>query len=395
MIIVKCDYCNEGFEVQRPYLIERQKIVVDKLTCKKTECKSKKFKEIQIMKNELGLINVNDNGYWQFSDNALTELKKIIEKSISDNIPITDIYADKIGVQIMRCFKKHNLKIYDEVEKLGFDPLKIFKNKSMDCEKGLKFIRDKDEMFEFIDKFIGESGRFPTRKELVDNGVSYNYITIWGGIQQIKSEYGYDGKEELLDDSGYYNASVGEYYIAQLLINNNIKYLRNVKISDETNHNCDFVVYPENGEPIWIEYWGGLFNSMYFDYKDVHLIKQGLYKKYNKRLINIYYELFNGDYSSINNRLYIAFRSVLNVEYDKNISYSVVQTSNKLTDEELLYNLLDGNLSMEVLPTANSTKENGKYKYYDEALKRYGSYYNFAEAMGKSTVRGKINSRIA
>lgn len=279
-VLVSCDYCGENRNMEyRNYIKLLNKDIIKKYAC--FNCHTKKKKEILKEKNSKGELTKNDNGYWTFKDNRLKELDLYIEKYKS----ITDT-NDKNFNKIYDSLTRYGENLWESILKLGYDPKLIVKCKQIGVYDNFEDI--KKEIIEFINKY----NRFPLQEDFnYELGISDFQIAKHGGIYELKKQLKYYDENDLVDKNGYYNLSLGEFLIAEFLIKNNISYKRNVIIDQEYGkYNCDFVIYPKNQEPVWIEYWGGLKNNqtIFTDYLETYKLKMNLYRLNKKRLISIY-----------------------------------------------------------------------------------------------------------
>lgn len=150
----------------------------------------------------------------------------------------------------------------------------------------------------------------------------------------------------------------------------------------------DFTFYLESNLEIHVEVWGYVnkdsIHSREKAYYQKRIKKENLYKESNHILIGLDYEIFQGKYDDIQTRLYDIFNPYLKLKY-KNVDQKLIIPSYKLTDSELLSEIMKFSKDDFTFPKQRVLTDNGVTGLYLEVINRHGSYYNFAEMFGKTT----------
>jgi hypothetical protein len=381
-IEIKCDYCLRHFF--RPYKdhtsISEKDLLITKDAC--SDCRFEKSKEITLKKQELGLLNPSDNSYWKFKQNRLKELLGYIKKHGTLN----NLYSSNDGGRtIWSNFRRNNHSIEEAIVELGYT------REGLLLSLPYAHYYDLNKLSEKIQTYINMLGKFPTQQEMINElGIHQGVIQKHGGIYEVKRKMNYNDQDDLCDDNGFYNRSSYEYIVAQFLIHNtDIQYKREQSPfpKHENGYLSDFSFTVESGETVFVEVWGFYGGTKRNTiYQNIKKDKKLLYEKYNLKLIEINKALFQRKMDSIQEELSRAFSPYSNMKFEKVDSNLLVQPT-KLTDEELLGEILSFSNDKEILPNSSYLKKIGKYCLYDVASKRYGSYHNFGLAFNKSTTK--------
>jgi hypothetical protein len=232
--------------------------------------------------------------------------------------------------------------------------------------------------------FISENNRFPSMKETTEQlHINSRVVANYGGIDGLKKIIDYNDSNDLIDNRGDYNKSVGELLIANYLISQGLghKYKREQYPfpKKEGYYRSDFTLYLYDNKLIHIEIWGHRKNektNRAIEYMKVRKNKELLYKKYNISLISIEYELFNKTYEEIQKNLYELFSPYLNLQFIS-VPYIKLLLPNMLTDDELYDEIMEISIDSKTLP---STRQLTKYNsgLYQQILKRGYTYLEFA-----------------
>lgn len=380
-ILIQCDYCGKHFYRKfrdHQFIINRDKFI-NKDCCK--DCVNLKTKEILVYKQENNLLDENTDGYWTFKENRLKELDLYIKKyGNADNL-----YISKEGNKIWFNFRNNNHYIPDAIEELGYNLDEIMKYKPIGYYDDIKNVISRIEIF------INKYGKFPTMEEIKkDLSISQRHITKHGGIYKIKKLMNYNDENDLIDDNGFYNLSAYEYMVAQWLIHNGISYKREQYPfpKSEGLYRSDFMFITNNNEIVHCEVWGYSNKDSTPDginYNDVKNRKLELYKKYNLKVISIDKDLLiSNRIDIIQEKLYDIFKTFFDIGF-KYIENKTILPSRNLSDIELLDIIMKYSKNKEFLPEIKALKINGMYRYYEEIIKRYNSYNNFAIKFEKKT----------
>lgn len=387
LINVKCDYCFEDKLIPYKEYIRSVSIneFVKKYCCE--NCDHLKKREIYGYRQNQGLLQRGDKGYWLFKENRLRELDEYIKKHGT----ITAIQKDKIGACILYAIKDHEENINDCCLELGYSLCDVIKN-----YKPEGYYDDFNNLTNDIYKIIEELGRFPKQKEVLNYlHIGNNILLGFGGIKEIKDKMGYCDENDLIDDRGFKNRSTYEFMTAQYLIGNNISYKREQNPFNKRYKNLrsDFTFYLDNKE-IHVEIWGysqtDKSSERSINYNKKRIMKEKLYSKSKHDLISINYEIFQGKYKDIQNRLYEIFNPYLKLKF-KNVKQEKFIPANKLSDKELLDEIMKFSSDNHTFPMQSTLQENGLYYLYEEILNRGHDYYGFAKKFGKTTHR-KLNA---
>ena len=384
MVKVKCDYCGEEKDIEyRYYYNNINNEFINKYACK--NCIHLKKQEILIEKQKLNLLTRKDKGYWLFKENRYKELKLYIEKHKT----ISGMQNNKEGALIYSIFDQYNndSNLKDACIELGYDYSSLLRFKREET-----YYDDYDNLKNDIVEIINELGRFPKQKEVLNKlHISNNILLKYGGINSIKLDMNYNDENDLIDDRGFYNRSICEYITAQYFIANNLSYFREQHpFTDKyKNYRSDFTFYLLDNKIIQVEVWGYSKNDnsskRAISYNIKRQLKEKLYKECNYILIGIDYEIFyKQGYNGIQNSLYELFKDYIDLKY-KYVNQEIIIPSCKLTDKELLNELMKYSSDKNMLPLQDILDKNNKSGLYLEVIKRYGSYYNFANTFGKHT----------
>jgi len=383
LVEVKCDYC--GGEKQITYKDYFKSLTVNDIIKKYCciNCVQLKKREIIEYKFNNNVLTRNDKGYWTFKENRLKELKIYIDKYET----IHGIQNNKEGSILHTVMQDYGENIKDLCIELGYDYTKLLRFEREDT-----YYDNYDNMKHDIKELCIELGRFPKQQEVLSIlHISNERLFKFDGIKNIKFDMGYEDKDDLVDDRGFYNRSSCEYMTAQYLITNNMFYTREDHPFEGKykNYRSDFAIHLSSGEIIQIEVWGfpkdDDVTKRGIVYNNKRKLKEKLYKDNNYRLISIDYETF---YKQHYNDILISLKDIFKDFIDlkcEHIEQEIIIPPNKFNDIELLQEIMRYGYDKSILPTQGVLSKNGKSRLFLEALKRYGTYYNFAKKYGKFT----------
>ena len=316
-------------------------------------------------------------GYWQSKDNLLYELNEYInEYGTLVNIRDKTIKSKKLYYAILR--QKYNIDIL--AKELGYDI------NTLRPIKQTILYETKEQMKLVIENFITEYNRFPTVNDFrYTLGINSHILKKHNGIYNLKKLVNWKEEYNLIDDNGWYNKSSYEYITAQYLIYNNVSYKREQHPfpKDEGDFRSDFMFETKDDFFIHCEVWG---MECMKGYEEVKNYKLELYNKYNIPLTSLDYSVFTQSYKKTQEVLHKIFSRYMELEF-KTFDNEIIIPYMKMSDEDILNELLKHSKDGETLPTVKYLKKNHIYMLYYEANKRYNGYYNFAAKFGKKTTR--------
>jgi hypothetical protein len=246
--------------------------------------------------------------------------------------------------------------------------------------------------FEILSKDIlqlkTKIGRFPNKEEILTHlKIGYRYLKKHGGMYEIKRKLNvFDERNKFIDNSGFYNNSSYEMIVANFLIENNVPYLREQQIVKNHKFRSDFTVYNQNDKPIHVELWGFLKSNntkVGLEYNEVREIKEQLYKDHYIEYLSIEPTIFyKKNYNNMQESLMNIFELLINNHNLKFVKQDVLIPSYEHLDEEILQIALSYSHDINYLPEANIFREK-HMGLYNQILKRYETYNNFAEKFNK------------
>lgn len=380
---VICDYCEGNFK--RPYkdiVYSIEKSFTKRYSCKK--CTSKKRLDEESEKQIRGLLNREDKGYWNFKENRVSEIKDFIRKHGGIN------NMQKIDTTLYSSILKHDISVYQLLKEIGIEW------DSVSSKAPVGYYRDFNNLKEKIDIFIEKYDRFPSYSEFYsDMSVKLSVISYHGGIENVKKKMNYVDKEDyLVDDSGYKNSSLLEYMVAQYLLRNKISCRRNKRIFSTSQHRYDFLIEGIDGNKFYVEVWGFGKKDKSLKgvaYNNSRIEKEALYRKHKMNLISLEYEyLDKKSYQSIQQYLASKFSDISGLRL-KVFKDSIFIEPKSLTSKAILEKIMEHSDDENTLPTTLKLREEGAYYYYQEIMKRYNSYDEFAFMFDKTTPTAKAS----
>lgn len=245
-----------------------------------------------------------------------------------------------------------------------------------------------------INCFIEKYNRFPTQNEInKDICIDNRHLAKFGGIYELKRLLNYNDENDLVDDNGFYNKSMQEYYVSQFLIHNGITFKREGKIDKDYNYLYDFLIENVNSELFYVEVWG--YNDGKSKRADKYREKMNkkieVYNKNNLNLISINPDVFNNKkYKDITKSLYDIFKHIINMEF-KNVDINILIPSSKLKDEDLKNELMKYSKDGITIPSQQYLDSIHRSDLYVEINKRFSSIFNFANIYGLKTEHYNYN----
>lgn len=362
-----CDYCDKKFT--RKYgdhiRITEKDEFVKKNACRK--CNTKKQIEIADLKQSMGLLKRGDFRYYKYKENILKELDSFINEfghaHIHKHPNGHDIYMGIVS-------RKDGYGLMDAISDLGYDYLDVLNY----IPRG--YMDDFKVLEKYIQKFIDENNRFPTKIEINKTiGISDGILQKHGGIFEIKRKMNYFNEDDLIDNNNFINKSVYEFIVAQFLIKNEIPYKREQYPFENRLYKSDFTFYPIDEDEIHVEVWGFRDEGYGEKYNKRKREKKRLYKEYNIRLIEIEHTIFeNYNHKRIQKYLEEIFSDYFTLKY-KDLDYRYFIAS-KLSDEEIFEEIMGLSNDGE-LPRTHIIKKYSS-SLYIEMINRFGNYTNFA-----------------
>ena len=311
---------------------------------------------------------------WNNKKYALQRIDDYIKNNNGNLIGVTK--NSKWSTICQKCHE-YNYDIEELCKELGFDYWKL-KGRELPNNYFNNYYVLKATIIEFINKY----NRFPTIKELKFNyNVPPTIITKHGGINKIKDDLNYT-KNDLIDDNGFRNRSHYEYMVAQFLIHNNIPYTREEHPfpTPYQNLRSDFTFEISDGTIYHLEVWGykkedvnGERSVKYCKNKEE---KIRLYEKYHINLISIENDVFSNTFNDIQKKLSSILSPILHCDLQI-IDHSFMVNPNKISDDKLFEEIMKLSNDNVTLPKESAFDDNNKY-LFNEAIKRFGNYGNFA-----------------
>lgn len=298
--------------------------------CKK--CRGLRFKLNAEEKYNNGTLKREDKNYWMFEENRLKEFNFYITKyQTIDNMKRIDhnLYNAlfKYDGGLLEFLEKHNI-IVDY-------------NKSQ-----FRFYNTKENVINAVNDFIIKNNRFPKAKDFNTEDLPFvidHARKFWKSLNELKKEIGYNIKNDLIDNRGDYNRSLGELYMSNYLIAQGFKdYYKREQFPFDIKENksrSDFTFYLENNMELHIEIWGYKKEDKSSRGKQYNLKRQNkerLYKKYeNIILISIEFEDYYCSYDEMQNNFYNKLSSYLNLNLNK-VDWIALKSYEDLTEEKLI-----------------------------------------------------------
>jgi hypothetical protein len=380
---VFCDYClDKGIETivdkcYENYIKERNKVKKD--TC--DSCKQEKYKEYILIKQNNGLLKYGDKGYFNFKENRLKELKLYLEKY--KTIDKMEDYEE--GRKLYQAIINNKEKPFELAIELGYKLNDIMESKPEGYYNDFEMLKSDILLLK------NDLGRFPNKEEILSNlKIGYQYLKKHGGMYEIKRKLNIlDERNKFIDNSGFYNNSSYEMIVANFLLENNIPFLREQHIVENYNYRSDFTIFIENSDLIHVEVWGYLKSNnskIAKEYNEVRTIKEKLYNDNKIKYLSVEPTIFyKKNYKNMQQSLLELFSSILNNKHLKFVKQEVFIPSYEYSDEEILKIAMTYSNDESFLPEANVLKEK-HMGLYNQILKRYQNYSNFAERFNKRLV---------
>lgn len=375
---VLCIYCKNTFA--RPYSNVLNSI--DKSFSKKYSCKScAPLKQVEELseKQKRGLLDRENNGYWNFKENRIKELNNFIAKYGNiDNM-------QKIDSGLYRSILKNDKSLYNILSDMNI------KWETVSSLAPVGYYRNFNNLKLRLEEYILQFNKFPSISEVYSElGINMRDIGYHGGMESVKEKMGYVDENDLVDDNGFRNNSRLEFIVAQYLIANNIHYKREKFPFEESMHRCDFLLEEDSGDVHYVEVWGyGKEDTSQqgVKYNISRNEKELLYKNAELNLISIEYE-----HLERKNSTYIQEYLKRKFAVIEELSLLVFDDSDylhpkSLSNEMILNEIMKCSTEKDVLPTTLLLREVGMQFYYNEILKRFDGYGEFAEFFNKKLTK--------
>lgn len=379
---VQCEYCGERKEIAyRDYTKSlKSNEFIKKYAC--DNCDHLKKREVIEYKQSKCLLLNTEKGYYTFRQNRLKALDDYIKKYGTT----VGMQTNKEGASLFCIINQYGDNIKQCCIDLGYDIADVTKK-----IKPEGYYDDFNNLKNEIEKLYLQLNRFPKQIEVLKGlHICNEKLLKFGGIKKIKELMGYNNSNDLIDDRGFSNRSTYEYMVAQYLIHNDVSYKReqNPFKAKHSRYKSDFTFYKNDGSEVHVEIWGFVKNVYNHprekSYNEKRILKEELYRKNNYTLISIEYDLFKKSYEDIQNCLYDIFKDYLNLDLQP-VSNTLLIPPTKMSDEDLLTEIMKYSDDPNVFPYQKVLTENNVSLLYLETIKRYGSYYNFANLYNKFT----------
>lgn len=378
---VKCDYCNEVYDIRYCDYVRTKHEFLDKDACMK--CWHKKRMDINKYRVENKLIDSpSTRGYWSIKENIMNELSKYIEINNYVGRENGNEEENQKWLMISWALKQNDLNLNDAVSELGYNI------KDLQKRNPNGYVIPFEELKSKIDNFVEEFGFFPDQIHLAnDLKIHSSSYLKHGTLPELREKLGYNDKNYLVDNRGFINKSNFELVTANYLIAQNIPYKREQypfkNFDDTLNYRSDFTFYLPNRE-IHVEVWGGMktFKGQrtLYDYDSIMNKKLELYNKYNVELISITPNVFYNSMDMIKKKLYKIFSDYISLPFI-NVKDRLVSTYtlHEISDEELFKKIMKSSENDKILPSYNVMRETKNEYLFKEVLKRYDSLQDFAD----------------
>lgn len=357
----------------------------------------------RILENKLGL------NYNNICKNYLPEYK--LNYEILD-ITLEDLYNDILEVkkQIGRFplaieLTKYGLPHFNTLKrKFNMTYNQIIESFNWEPVGSTTLSKSEDELLNDFYIYFKELKRIPTRKELNKNGKTAThstYIKYFKSIENVckllnidYSLYHKSGMGNIyLDNNNKFCKSLPERDISNFFIINNFNFEKETSYSEIFENDkrlFDWKIYINN-KPYYIEYFG-LYNK-----NPRGNIGKKYFKKTKKKIKDLYKAglidqcIFIFPYDYNNKKLSDIFSFIRNDLIDipfepdaKFLEYNI------LSGEEILDAIMIYSNDINILPSTSLLVENN-VSLYNYIIKKYGSYFDFAELMNKQVINKPNN----
>ncbi|WP_246938531.1 hypothetical protein [Bacillus pinisoli] len=394
---VICDYCLEEGITERKhnslwkayshYLKEQR--YVEKDCC--DNCKYKKYRDVLTFKQHKGMLTIDDDGYWTFEENRLKELESFILKHKTIH-KMKDHPEGKKLYHNLTNKRRHQDNTSISTMAIGIAIKYGLEINVVAPRKSRNYYQDEFVFYEAIRKIIAEHNNvFPSTPTLLrELKVGFNILEHHGGIYEIKRKLGLNNKEDLRDNSGFYNSSKYEVYVANYLFENKIPYSREEYPFQGYDYRSDFFLPLKDGGGLHVEVWGferENTSSLGVEYNATRIDKEKHYADvYKNAFISIEgpATFDKNSYKKIQESLYDVFSKYLHLPF-KYIEQSVFIPSGLLTNEELFNKVMELSDDTDYVPETTTLVNNGYRPYYNEIIKRFDTYEEFASTFNMKT----------
>jgi len=331
------------------------------------------------------IIKRKSNGFYNTHEARKNSLKELILK-----YNIYNTRKNNECKKLSAVFSKYKDSIPNTIIELGY------KTEDIMTSMPINYYEDETILKKKINQFINENGRFPLANE-IDKKLKINLkflYNTYGSIDNLKQILEYSDDKDLIDLRGDFNKSFIELFVANILVSNGLKekYKREQYPfpKEKCQYRSDFTLYSdEYNKEIHIEVWG--MKEVYkdnrmreFEYNRERNIKENLYKKYEDDiiLIGINYEVFysHSSYNEIQQEILALLNPY--IKNLKTVDYQLLICTSKISDEQLLKEVLKYSLTDSMLPRYRALP----YCIYNEILKRFGGYKEFSKKLNMPLV---------
>ena len=372
---VKCDECGQ-IMIRKYYNTIKMRVKNNRTIDLCRKCANMWNASLIKEKQKNSELTSGSSGYWMFFENRKQALLNYIDKHGHLN------NMHKYDNNLYGAINKYDGGLKAICDNLGID-WSIVKNNT---PRG--FYNNFENIQKKIELFISENDRFPTQKELrVNYKIQDRNIQRHGGMNEIKKKISYDSKNDLLDSNGYYNKSLLEYQTAEFLIKNNVFYKRETLPFPSRQIKCDFEIETVDGRIFFVEVWGYSQNDTGNIAKRYSIKRQEKVELYNLHKMN----LIELEYDAMNRLALDKLNQYFVDKFSDVISSKTMALESKyllhpqsVSDDKIAEILLSVNNNSGILPTYSIAKESSSDKFIREAVRRYGSYQEFADHFGLS-----------
>jgi hypothetical protein len=259
---------------------------------------------------------------------------------------------------------------------------------------------DKQLSDEFYSLFL-KIKRLPTRREL--DKVSTVYDERFGTVENICTLLDIDytlfnrkspSGKFVYDKNGELCKSIAERKISNFLIDNNIKFKKEIFYSElikEDTRIFDWKIYVDNNV-YYVEYFG-MYNNNYNNKNTlVYKYTQNANKKIKDIIISGNKEkcvfIYPDDFKTKN--IINIFSKIINFKLNFSSLFEDL-IDDSISDEFLLNTLMQHSRRSDYLPSYRIIKEKKLWSIYTEIKRRYGTYENFGIKMDKKTIQCNKN----
>lgn len=371
---LQCDSC--GKIVERMYREYYRSYCVSKI--KKYFCQ-------ECCPTEMVKYGINTKLYWGYKENIIKELKRYIQEYGN----LQDMHKNKLGQRINSACGLYSYNKSDLCDEMGYDY-----NSLMGRINPVGYYMDYENYQRDIRNLSIKLGRFPKRQEIFrELHIGADVVNYHGGTATIYKIIPDEFNNSLKDDNGFFNRSTYEYMVAQYLIHNDIKYLREQHPFPYPHQRLksDFTLEDNKGIRYEIEVWG------FYDESDKHKRaaayrkrkeqKINLYQQHKINLISIDCKMLNTSYENIQKYLYDIFSTYLNLDF-KDVDTDLLVSPRGMSEDEIYQRTMKYSNDQRFTPPLELLEKKDS-SLVVEITKRYGGLNGFAKIYGLLTYSKK------